>query len=435
MSMHSDYDLVRAPKGVPRIPESWTPRPVVVEEILKRAFKYQVVLVRGTPACGKTILMNLIHRHIIEKHPTFRVYEFWGWPAGMSDADSKEYLERRVQMSLPELLVAQDTVVFIDDAQSSYYDNHLWSLFKILDSGAYFILFSSYGSPGPFPVEAKSGTPPIFCADQRISLHWESTSVTERPIGILLAKDEADDLITRYCINNQNRPQLSADLRDLLVTISGGHAGLKHSRFARGLPHREYLQENITAAKFLNEMSRKGVVKAFGIEQSEYRDGVLDSYHRGWIHKALVSDMGEAYVFSSPLHFWYCQALLLEIKSCIITATSPIALAIDIIKFMKPSKLSLPPEQPGTSHSAPPEDWYRKEFYRASDNILDGGMLWSPEFGDSGVKKGGSLDFYQAAKKWGLEFTREGDRLRSHYGRFQDGGNYHRWIADGELLD
>jgi hypothetical protein len=131
----------------------------------------------------------------------------------------------------------------------------------------------------------------------------------------------------------------------------------------------------------------------------------------------------------------HCQALLLESQSCVITAHSPIKLAIDIIKFMKPSKLLLAPKQPGTSQCAPPEDWYRKEFYRASDNVLDGGILWSPEFGSGGVKKGGLLDFYLAAKKWGLEFTREGDRLRPHYARFQDGGNYRRWIVDGVLLD
>jgi len=97
---------------------------------------------------------------------------------------------------------------------------------------------------------------------------------------------------------------------------------------------------------------------------------------------------------------------------------------------MKPSKFLLAPKHPGTSECAPPEDWYHKEFYRASDNVLDGWILWSPEFGISGVKKGGLLDFYLAAKKRGLEFTREGDRLHSHYSHFQDDGT----IIDGSLM-
>jgi hypothetical protein len=103
---------------------------------------------------------------------------------------------------------------------------------------------------------------------------------------------------------------------------------------------------------------------------------------------------------------------------------------------MSPTKLSLPPKRPGnTSNAVPPEAWYSKEFYCASDKILNGGVLWSPEFGDGGVKKGGSLDFYLADKKWGMELTRESDRLKSHWERFQPDGNYNRWIFDGELLD
>lgn len=109
-------------------------------------------------------------------------------------------------------------------------------------------------------------------------------------------------------------------------------------------------------------------------------------------------------------------------------------LVVDIVKFIKPNKLSLPPKKLGTIANAPPEDWYCKEFYRASDKILQGGVLWSPEYGNGRIKQGGSLDFYLAAKKWGLEFIREGDRIRSHYKRFQPGGNYHKWISDGHLL-
>lgn len=109
-------------------------------------------------------------------------------------------------------------------------------------------------------------------------------------------------------------------------------------------------------------------------------------------------------------------------------------LVVDILRFIKPKKLSLPPKKPGPNLNAPREDWYGKEFYRASDNILQGAVLWSPEFGNGGVKQGGSLDFYLAVKKWGFEFTREGDRLRSHYMRFQPGGNYYKWISDGDLL-
>ena len=197
-------------------------------------------------------------------------------------------------------------------------------------------------------------------------------------------------------------------------------------------------------------MSRKCLLKVSWVDDSEHSQGALMCYHKGWIHKDLDETDEEIYVFASPLHLWYffpskqlwvfltesrhCQGLLLETNVAHITALSPVMLTVEILRFFRPDKLASPPKAPGMSHGLPPEDWYGKEFYSASDKVSPGAILWSPEFGNSGVKNGGSLDFYLAAKKWGLEFTREGDRLRTHYARFQPGGNYNKWITDGDLV-
>lgn len=134
--------------------------------------------------------------------------------------------------------------------------------------------------------------------------------------------------------------------------------------------------------------------------------------------------------------FRHCQALLLNHAPCRINFLSPLALVVEIIKQMNPSKLALPPKVPHAQCATPPpEDWYGKEFYSASGQILNGGVLWSPEFGIKGVKGGGAIDFYLESNKWGVEITRDGDQLSSHYGRFQPGGSYHRWILDGTLAD
>jgi hypothetical protein len=71
----------------------------------------------------------------------------------------------------------------------------------------------------------------------------------------------------------------------------------------------------------------------------------------------------------------HCQGLLLQQRSNDITATSVLELAVEIIKFMNPAKLALPPKKPGPSPSIPPQDWYFKEFYRASESIMEGGIL------------------------------------------------------------
>lgn len=183
-------------------------------------------MVRGTPASGKSILMNLIHEHATRNLPHLRLHVFRGWPSDMSFAESQNYLEKMLGFARDHLFKARNTIICIDDAQSTYYDDELWSFLKMLDSaGASFILFCSYGSPGPEPVEVRSGTPPIFGRLQRISLQWGENTSMDPPIGLLLLKDEADDLIFRCCAQNANKPVLSSELSDLLYKISGGHAG------------------------------------------------------------------------------------------------------------------------------------------------------------------------------------------------------------------
>lgn len=118
-----------------------------------------------------------------------------------------------------------------------------------------------------------------------------------------------------------------------------------------------------------------------------------------------------------------------------VMAPSIFVLIVDIIKSMNPAKLALPPKEPGISLGTPPVDWYDKEFYRASEKITPGSILWSPQWGSAGVDKGGLVDYYLQDKKWALELLREGNRARSHCERFLSGGNYHDWILGGDVVD
>lgn len=96
--------------------QSGPPGPLYCKEFFERALRYSMLLVRGTPASGKTILMNLIHDHIVRKFPDFRVHVFRGWPAGMCYQDSQKYLEKQVGMPRDVLFAAKKTIVCIDDA-------------------------------------------------------------------------------------------------------------------------------------------------------------------------------------------------------------------------------------------------------------------------------------------------------------------------------
>ena len=48
----------------------------------------------------------------------------------------------------------------------------------------------------------------------------------------------------------------------------------------------------------------------------------------------------------------------------------------------------------------------------------------SPEFVIKAGSKGGTIDFFIARKKWGLELLRNRDRLVEHMERFEPGGQY-----------
>ncbi len=197
-----------------------------MENIWKRVLEYRVVLVRGTPACGKTTLLRLIQQHVAQNYPNFTYYTIDSWPQNLNFPQSEEHLTKQVGMSKFELRAASNILICIDDAQSSYYDDELWSFFKNQGKeGACFLLFCSYGSAGPFPAQVRTGTPPCFNPQQRISLQWETSTEREPAIGILLRHDEADDLMSRSCEDDPNRPQLASDLRNLLFVYSGGHAG------------------------------------------------------------------------------------------------------------------------------------------------------------------------------------------------------------------
>lgn len=200
---------------------AWTPRLHVVTEIFNSALKYQTILLRGTPACGKTVLLRLIHRHVLEHFPHYKVHTdtVIGWLQGMSTNKSRAYMEQQLGGD-PQL--AKDSLVLIDDDQ-------LWSCFKVLEmDSALFVLFSSFGSPGRYPAEVKTDTPPIFCPAQRISLQQEGSDDDdddEKPVLILLENDEAHDLLSRLLLSLSTQPTLTNYLIDYVILISGGHAG------------------------------------------------------------------------------------------------------------------------------------------------------------------------------------------------------------------
>ena len=129
----------------------------------------------------------------------------------------------------------------------------------------------------------------------------------------------------------------------------------------------------------------------------------------------------------------YCAYLFQEIApDGEIHYNTPLELAIDAIMQFRPCQLSDAPRLL-TGSTSPLEDQYQKEFYRCLFNKLDGCIVTSPEFIIKPGTKGGTIDFFVARKKWGLELLRYGDCLVEHMKRFEPGGQYFSMIESRDI--
>lgn len=202
----------------------WTPRTTVVRRILERALDYSLLLIRGTPSCGKTILMNLFARFVVKTCPDLKVHCLRRWPSGLPYGEGMKHLEKQIGLSAVQLLKARHTLICIDNAESTYEDVLLWSFFQFQNRrrSASFILFTSYGRTGYIPPKIRR---PRIYPWQMIYLQWSNHTDPLTPVGLLLERDEAEDLVTRYCAESQPRMDISPGVRNIIISISGGHAG------------------------------------------------------------------------------------------------------------------------------------------------------------------------------------------------------------------
>src|ERR1700722_18408205 len=102
--------------------------------------------VRGTPASGKTTLAKLLHGYIRELEPNSIVIRLPSWRTQKTLT-----IKGGWRQWLAEVWDAQDgSVLIVDEAQPSYWDNSFWGMIKEIDKDSKFriITFAPYGSTG-----------------------------------------------------------------------------------------------------------------------------------------------------------------------------------------------------------------------------------------------------------------------------------------------
>ncbi|KAL4781842.1 hypothetical protein BJX76DRAFT_359516 [Aspergillus varians] len=465
-------------------------RDKVIDELIARVKYYHIIRVNGTPASGKTTIMELMVNKLLNCDPATPVYIMSGW--SRDDVRSygwAAYLQAKTGIHGRQWLGHQ-CYLLIDEAQQSYWDDELWAdLFKAVDiaSQAYIVLFMCYGSPtrgfNGFDQGTYVKTPMTFRREQQISLRPDKkVSSSWKPVGLLLDEDESNGVLDRYLptfIPNCGAI-VTQDLKKGFFISSSGHVGLLTSLsqalsqlpalatlvrsrrpiswsiasealfsdlktffdlisnlpFNRGLPPSHILQQHSSASILKVAIACNGIYQSsFANESAELRKALENFWTNGWLHaeRADNDDEDVHFVFASQIHCWYCQYLFTKRQfNNKIGYDSLLKLTIDAVKSFRPCQLSDAPRLL-ISNPAPLEDQYQKEFYRCLFLLLDGHVVISPKFVIKTGTKGGTIDFLVAEKRWGLELLRDHDRLLQHMQRFEQGGQYFSMIEQGKM--
>jgi hypothetical protein len=415
------------------------------------------------------------------------------------DQTPKSQYKHRLTSRVPGLLdqsheIVSKTFILFDNGQDTYWDEQLWENFfkdhQQRPNGYRIILFSSYGSPTKRPVKYAHGTPPLVPPRARISLQRQNHPSIGEPVGLLLTREEFDDVV-----EHADKVILDPHLQDFIFESTDGHVGavicilealsfqvrrnLSHcllnpeikfvkkqrqripltmedfqtmdkanlwrelgtrSAFGRGLPERKELAEAPMANIF-----KKLLVNGFVLSDNEDKDEALDScYRSGWI-QADVDEVGNdsddedeiepvCYTFPSSLHRSYVSWRLMPSVNEIPYETV-LQLAIAVIEKFNPSQLSDAERRvAGLSTDHPPETQYQQEFYRAIFDVV-GPAYTSPEYGTERGSRKGRIDFFIRSKQWGIELLRDVSSLQEHSARFGAKGAYGMWIPSKKMVD
>jgi len=219
-----------------------SPRVQLVNGIIDRAEEYRMILVKGTPACGKTTTMRLVANELLARHSgekPVHIITGWGREAVEKAGGWDDYLMQVT--GIGDSWITRPAYLLFDEAQESYWDTTLWSVFLkgidpfIAAECPCVISFASYGSPGRgnpgFYKQKYFMIPMTFGPRQLISMRAEEPFNEEAMdcddedvLGLLLDAEEATNVMKKY-MNATGSPPLSKDLMDELFLISNGHVG------------------------------------------------------------------------------------------------------------------------------------------------------------------------------------------------------------------
>jgi hypothetical protein len=425
--------------------------------------------------------MELIHARILSEEPEAVVEVIKSWTKAPG-THVEERMSTRIK-TYPFRSPGKNYYILFDHAHESYWDTAFWETFfkdsVQHGSGPFAIIFCSYGSPSPEPIDHEDGTPVRLPPCSRVSLTPHTCNDPHHsPVGLLFSQKEFNETLERFRGPDHDVIRLDQELQEMLFEWSMGHAGaigdllsllsrcltlpdlsdLPQMRkklrkgdmlniedffniapgtvlpetleslpnFSRGLPQIVQLRTAGVAAVFRKLLTMGSII--------EDGDDNVDFCHRhGWIHSEM--NLGKTcYTFPSPLHATYVSwRLIPPVIHCQFMTVRD--MAFGILKKFVPSQLSSPSRIGVAFSDRPLEARYQYEFYRGLFTATGGGVRICPELLTAPGARRGRINFFVPGKKWGIELIREGSNLAEHSPRFGLRGKYGVWLTSNDMID
>ncbi len=205
-----------------------------IKALWKELQTHGVILVRGTPASGKTTLARLLAAHIHDSDPKFNVvkksYTTRGPPPHRKLRVWLKAVSRLDIRGAGNWRLLLNTVFIFDEAQLSYVDTEFWvDYVKPLTAeqpkfSPFVLLFSSYGSPETFAYQAPGSAPVPLAREQRVSVRLLPSN--NGHVSLYFTPLEFDDAVERFSLaktNEYERYILEPDLHRYLYDFMSGH--------------------------------------------------------------------------------------------------------------------------------------------------------------------------------------------------------------------
>ena len=199
----------------------------MVSHIVSRLLEQRVLHIRGTPASGKTTLLDLIHHYLAMNHSGIAVRSIQ-WRTLLNGKSSHEAILNFMGETDLTLLgeSASEKCILIDEAQDCYNDSFLWNRIKAIDDasenvGLIIVLATAYGSATVMPADLPDGTAPTLDPSQRLSIR----PIERETVSLCLDQEEMEDVIRRGMrLANWEIP-FADDMIAWLHELTSGHTG------------------------------------------------------------------------------------------------------------------------------------------------------------------------------------------------------------------